>query len=139
MLCSAIFLVVRIKNFDNFMIQTKMIMQLFRLMQREAYPSPMLLSPTKSCIESDWFLPERCILIFFFHMCSCGSGLTQKVENNKMNVVIETEKRQDLFEEIKHRFLSFKWNTYMWAADSSSFGVTKLWKKLILFHLSGKI
>lgn len=40
-------------------------------------------------------------------------GLTQEVESNKMNVVIETETRQDLFEEIKHRFLSFKRNTYM--------------------------
>ncbi|XP_008454466.2 beta carbonic anhydrase 5, chloroplastic isoform X1 [Cucumis melo] len=44
---------------------------------------------------------------------NCCSGLTQEVENNKVNVVIETEKRHDIFEEIKHRFLSFKRNTYM--------------------------
>ncbi|XP_024020323.1 beta carbonic anhydrase 5, chloroplastic isoform X1 [Morus notabilis] len=40
-------------------------------------------------------------------------GLTQDLGNNKLETVEETGSRSDLFQNIKHRFLSFKKHTYM--------------------------
>ncbi|XP_050385597.1 beta carbonic anhydrase 5, chloroplastic-like isoform X2 [Argentina anserina] len=40
-------------------------------------------------------------------------GLTQKMKSNKLERVVETEDGSELFEDMKHRFLSFKKNKYL--------------------------
>ena len=40
-------------------------------------------------------------------------GLTQELKNKKLEKVAETDSGSDLFENIKHRFLSFKKHKYM--------------------------
>ena len=40
-------------------------------------------------------------------------GLTQELRNSELERVAETESASDLFENLKHRFLSFKKHKYM--------------------------
>ncbi|GAV64155.1 Pro_CA domain-containing protein, partial [Cephalotus follicularis] len=42
-----------------------------------------------------------------------GPGLTQGLRSDKLERIAETEKGNDVFDEMKHRFLTFKKHTYM--------------------------